>query len=113
MMQPATYIAAAVVFGIGLFGVLTQRDMIKICVSLSIMESSLIMTLVALAWVPGGAAPILADGEAAYVDPLPHALALTAIVIGAGVLSVALALTVIVHRRYRTTDISAAFRRRR
>ena len=113
MMQQATYIAAAIVFGIGLFGVLTQRDMIKICVSLSVMESSLIMTLVALAWLPDGTAPILVEGASVYVDPLPHALALTAIVIGAGVLSVALALTVLVHRRHGTTDIGAAFRRRR
>lgn len=113
MLQQATYIAAALVFGIGLFGVLTQRDMVKICVSLSVMESSLIMVLVALAYRPGSSAPILDENLAAYVDPLPHALALTAIVIGAGVLSVALALTVLVHRRHGTTDISVVFRRRR
>lgn len=113
MLQQATYIAASLVFGIGLFGVLTQRDMIKICVSLSVMESSLVMVLVALAYRPEASAPIL-DGEiASYVDPLPHALALTAIVIGAGVLSVALALTVLVHRRHGTTNIGVVFRRRR
>lgn len=113
MLQQATYIAAALVFGIGLFGILTQRDMVKICVSLSVMESSLIMTLVALAYRAGSSAPILDDDLAAYVDPLPHALALTAIVIGAGILSVALALTVLVHRRHGTTDIAVVFRRRR
>ena len=118
MLQQATYVAAAVVFGIGIFGVLTQRDMVKICVSLSIMESSLIMALVALAYLPGGTAPILVDGaltESAlrYVDPLPHALALTAIVIGAGVLSVALALTVVVHRRHGTANIGVVMRRQR
>ena len=71
------------------------------------------MALVALAYLPGGAAPILDGGTSVYVDPLPHALALTAIVIGAGVLSVALALTVVIHRRYGTTDIGVVFRRRR
>ncbi|MFP4331004.1 MAG: sodium:proton antiporter [Alkalispirochaetaceae bacterium] len=113
MLREATFIAAAAVFGIGLYGVLTRRDMVKICVCLSVMESSLIMTLVALAYLPGGAAPIIEAGVESYVDPIPHALALTAIVIGAGVLSVALALTVLVHRRYGTTDIGVAFRRRR
>mgnify|MGYP006289150625 CR=1 FL=1 len=117
MLQQATYIAAALVFGIGLFGILTQRDMVKICVSISVMESSLVMALVALAYKPGAAAPIIdmtaEQSIASYVDPLPHALALTAIVIGAGVLSVALALTVLMHRRYGTTDIGLAFRSRR
>ncbi|MFW5844220.1 MAG: sodium:proton antiporter [Spirochaetota bacterium] len=113
MMEGATYIAAAAVFGIGIFGILTHRDMIKICVSLSVTESSLILALVGLAYRPGGAAPVIDDGIAHYVDPLPHALALTAIVIGAGVLSLALALTVLVHRRHGTTDIGVVFRRRR
>lgn len=113
MIQEATFLAASAVFGIGLYGVLTQRDMVKICVCLSVMESSLIMTFVALAYRPGGTAPIIEAGEGLYVDPIPHALALTAIVIGAGVLSVALALTVLVHRRYGSTDIGVVFRRRR
>ncbi|MFW6293508.1 MAG: NADH-quinone oxidoreductase subunit K [Spirochaetota bacterium] len=52
-------------------------------------------------------------GQIEFADPIPHALALTAIVIGAGVLSLALALTVVVHRRYGTTDIRVVFRRRR
>lgn len=112
-MQQAMYVAAAIVFGIGLYGVLSRRDMVKICVSLSVMESSLIMILVALAYRPDAAAPIIVDGVATYVDPLPHALALTAIVIGAGVLSVALALTVIVHRAHGTSNIAVVFRRGR
>lgn len=113
MLQQATFVAAALVFGIGLYGVVTHRDMVKICVCLSVMESALIMTLVGVAFRAGGTAPIVEAGQSEFVDPIPHALALTAIVIGAGVLSVALALTVVVHRRYGTTDIRTVFRRRR
>ncbi|HEX6307645.1 MAG TPA: Na+/H+ antiporter subunit C [Longimicrobiales bacterium] len=40
--------------------------------------------LVAMGRMGAGAAPILTDGTADYVDPLPHALVLTAIVIGFG-----------------------------
>ncbi|TVR53702.1 MAG: sodium:proton antiporter [Spirochaetaceae bacterium] len=105
MIQAAAYTAAAAVFGIGLYCVLTNRDMIKICVGMSIMESALVLVLVALAYRPDATAPVLTADHLAYVDPLPHALSLTAIVIGAGVISVALALTVITYRRYRTTDI--------
>jgi multisubunit Na+/H+ antiporter MnhC subunit len=105
-LQEATIVTAALVFAIGLHGVLTKRDMIRICVSISVMESALVMALVGIAYVPGGTAPIIAEGFTTYVDPLPHALALTAIVIGAGVLAVALSLTVVIYRHYGTTDIS-------
>jgi multicomponent Na+:H+ antiporter subunit C len=109
MMQTAAYITAAGVFAIGLYGMLTRRDMIKICISVSIMESSLVMALVTAAFVPGGAAPIVDSDAARFVDPLPHALALTAIVIGAGILAIALALTVAMYRHYGTTDITRVF----
>ncbi|TVR68389.1 MAG: sodium:proton antiporter [Spirochaetaceae bacterium] len=109
MMQTAAYLTAAGVFAIGLYGMLTQRDMIKICISISIMDSSFVMALVAAAYVPGGAAPIAGFEALRFVDPLPHALALTAIVIGAGILAIALALTVAVYRHYGTTDIARLF----
>lgn len=109
MMQIAAYLTAAGVFAIGMYGMLTQRDMIKICISISIMESSLVMALVAAAFVPGGAAPIASEGLSRFVDPLPHALALTAIVIGAGILAIALALTVAIYRHYGTTNIARIF----
>lgn len=113
MMQIAAYLTAAGVCAVGLWGVLTQRNMIKICISISIMESSIVMALVAAAYQPGATAPILDPGHAHYVDPLPHALALTAIVIGAGVLAIALALTVAMYRHYGTTDLTRIFRRTR
>ncbi|TVQ18974.1 MAG: sodium:proton antiporter [Spirochaetaceae bacterium] len=109
MMQAATYAAAALVFAIGLYGVISNHDMIKICVSLSVMESSLVLVLVALAFREGGAAPIMDTDAVRYVDPLPHALSLTAIVIGAGIISLALGLTVMVYRQYGTTDIRRVF----
>ncbi|SIQ52123.1 Membrane bound protein complex subunit mbxG [Alkalispirochaeta americana] len=114
-VQLVTCIAAGIIFAVGLFGLLTHRDMINICISMSVMESSLVIVLAALAWVPGGAAPIM-DGPfvdlpaEAFVDPLPHALALTAIVIGAGLLAVALALSVVLYQRFGTTDLSRIFR---
>jgi multisubunit Na+/H+ antiporter MnhC subunit len=113
MMQAATYLTAAGVFAIGLWGMMTQRDMIKICVSVSVMESAAVIALVASAYVPGGTAPIRDSNHLLYVDPLPHALALTAIVIGAGILAIALALAVAMYRHYGTTDLTRIYRRTR
>lgn len=111
MMQISAFTAAALIFGIGLYCVISQHDMIKICIGLSIMESALVLVLVALAFRTGGDAPILTGDAARYVDPLPHALSLTAIVIGAGVISLALGLTVIVQRRFGTTNLRAVLSR--
>ena len=113
MIQQAAFVTASIVFAVGLYGIVTHRDMIKICISLSVMESAVVMLFVTLAYRPGATAPILDEAAVAYVDPVLHALSLTAIVIGAGVLSVALALTVIVYRRHGTTDIRVVFRRDR
>jgi multisubunit Na+/H+ antiporter MnhC subunit len=107
--QIPVLIAAGIIWAIGIFGLIIHRSMIQICVSLSIMESSLILLLVALAYVPKGNAPILDGHSGPFADPLPHALALTAIVIGAGILAIALALTVAVHQHYGTTDLSQLF----
>ncbi len=107
MRQPAAILAAVFLLCIGARGVLGHRNMIKICVSLTIMETAVILLLVALAWQPDAAAPILDPRVDQYVDPLPHALALTAIVIGAAVTALALALTVRVYQRFGTVDLSA------
>jgi multicomponent Na+:H+ antiporter subunit C len=113
MMQLAGYAAASALFGIGLFCVLSNPDMIKICIGMSIMESALVLVLVSSAFRPTAAAPILSETISAYVDPLPHALSLTAIVIGAGVISLALGMTVVVQRRFGTTNLREILERLR
>ena len=113
MRQEAAIVAGVALLCIGIRGVLGSRNMIRICVGLSIMETAAILLIVALAWRPDAAAPILAPGLDRYVDPLPHALALTAIVIGAAVTALALALTVLVYRRFGTVDLAEVRRRLR
>ncbi len=105
MIVAATYAAAAAVMCIGAYGLLVRRNLIHICMSISIMETAAILLVVLLAYDPAGSAPILDPEVARYVDPLPHALALTAIVIAAAVTALGLALAVIIHRRLGTLRI--------
>lgn len=105
MMQQAAWIAAALVFAMGLYSLCTQRHLIRLCVALGVMETSVLIALAALAWRPDAQAPIVTGADGVYADPLPHALALTAIVIGAATLSLALALTILVFRTHGTLDI--------
>jgi multisubunit Na+/H+ antiporter MnhC subunit len=110
MIREMSFVAAISVFCIGLYCVLTDRNLIKICVGLSIMESSIVLLLVAIAYREGGLAPVFSAEIETYVDPVPHALALTAIVIGAGVTAVALGLSVLIYRHFGTLNIDKIWR---
>ncbi len=95
-----------IVFAVGAYGLLTQKNMIKLSICLNIMESSLFLFLVSLGFREDGTYPIIHPEAELYVDPLPQALTLTAIVIGASVTAVMLAFIVKLYKRYHTLDIS-------
>lgn len=93
----------------GFYGLLTQRHLIKLVVSLNILEVGLNLFIVSIGYVKGGLAPILtavnSNTGLNFVDPLPQALVLTSIVIGVGVTALALAFAVRVHRQFGTFDL--------
>jgi len=94
---------------IGLFGVLTRRNLIKIVVSIGIMDTGLNLLLVSLGYINGGIAPILTSTNPTnnlnFVDPLPQALVLTAIVIGVAILALALSIVIKIYENNNTLQI--------
>lgn len=101
------YILCFVLFLVGLYGVLTRRNLIKIAISLSIMEFSIFLILVLIGYIENGIAPILDPGREnpVYVDPLPQAMVLTAIVIGLATTAMLMAIAIRLYRKYKTFDI--------
>lgn len=101
------YIMCFILFLVGLYGVITRRNLIKIAVSLSIMEISIFLFFALIGYVEGGVAPIVdpADPVKTYVDPLPQALVLTAIVIGLATTAMMMAIIIRLYRKYGTFDI--------
>ena len=101
-------------FLIGLYGVVTKRNVIKIVISLIIMECAVNLFLIMLGFRKGGeaVAPIMdestraGDFVANVVDPVPQALVLTAIVIGLGVVALMVAICIRLYERYGTFDIT-------
>ena len=97
------YLLCLLLFCVGVFGLLTQRNLIKIIISLAVVESAVNIFLVLLSYRAGGVAPIESRGVpheqfvGVAVDPLPQAMVLTAIVIGFSVLAFTLTL---MHRVY-------------
>jgi multicomponent Na+:H+ antiporter subunit C len=110
----ANAIGAVVLFSMGAYCVLTRRNIVKIVMGLSLMESSTYLLLVSFAWRRGGTAPILdqppkgrtvADlAHGPIADPFLQNICLTAIVIGVAVTGVFLAVCVRIAQHYRTAD---------
>lgn len=101
------YLLCFILFLVGLYGVLTRRNIIKIIIGLSFMEFSLFLFLILIGYIEAGSAPILSKtGEITrYVDPLPQAMVLTAIVIALATNAMLLAIAVRLYKRYGTFDI--------
>ncbi|HUT65487.1 MAG TPA: sodium:proton antiporter [Spirochaetota bacterium] len=101
------YILTIFLFLVGLYGVLSKRNLVKIVIGLAIMEYSVNLFLILVGYVRGGTAPIIdADtpGEL-FVDPLPQAMVLTAIVIGLATTALLLAIAIRIYKKYGTFDI--------
>ena len=96
---------------IGVYGVLTRQNIIKIVISLLVIEYGIHLFLVLQGYRTGGVPPIVDSGIVKQdwlqqsVDPLPQALVLTSIVIGLGVLALMVALSIRIQERYGTLDI--------
>ena len=96
---------------IGMWGMLTQRNMIRMIIGFSLTDTGIHMVMVAIGYVTAGTAPIIndavpmADAVNRVVDPVPSALVLTAIVIGLGVTAVMLAFAVRIYKARRTLMI--------
>ena len=101
------YLLCFILFLVGLYGVLTRRNIIKIIIGLSFMEFSLFLFLILIGYIEAGSAPILSKtGEITrFVDPLPQAMVLTAIVIALATNAMLLAIAVRLYKRYGTFDI--------
>ena len=107
-MMLANYIGAIALIVIGFYAMITKRDIIKIVVGMGIVDYGLNLMIVSVGFNEGGTARIFTFGELtsgmSFVDPVPQALTLTSIVIGACVTAMALALCVRIYKEYGTVD---------
>jgi multicomponent Na+:H+ antiporter subunit C len=102
------FLLAVFLFLVGLYGVGTKRNLIKITIGLSIMEYATFLMLALIGYRSDGNPPIVVQSirGAEFVDPLPQALVLTAIVIGLATTALQLSIALRIYHRYGTFDIS-------
>jgi len=98
---------------IGLYAMIAKNNLIKKIVGMNIFQTAIILFYISIGMKKGGTLPIVEHGHGAhhhavhaadYINPLPHVLMLTAIVVSVATLGVALALGVKVYNRYNTLE---------
>ena len=100
------FLIAIWLFVVGLYGIITSRNLIHLIICLSVVQSSTYLLLLAIGYRTGGAAPVFYDiplGTPA-VDPVVQALTLTDVVVEATVTALLLALAVQAFKRFGTLD---------
>jgi multicomponent Na+:H+ antiporter subunit C len=111
-MSTAIYVLTFALLLLGVYAVVSKKNVIKIIVGVLIIDYAVNMLLVLVGYRTGGRAPILAAGEsseqlaATGVDPLPQAMVLTSIVIGLGLTALMVALAIRLYEKYDTFDMN-------
>ena len=104
------FITVVALILIGLYAVIFRRNLIKIVIGISLIQSGVNLFLIALGYRQGAVAPIytsLPEGimpPEEMVLPVPQALTLTSIVIGVAVLALMLSLVIHIYKNYGTVD---------
>lgn len=94
-----------ILFLVGLYGIVTNKNLIKIVMSISVMGNGIVLFFISLGYIKGNLAPIINSGVEQIVDPIPHALMLTMIVINLCITALALIIIVWLHKEYGTIDL--------
>ena len=102
------YIAAFFLIVLGFYTIVTKYNLVKTVIGLGIADYGVNLLIITVGFNPGGTAPIFTMGELTkasyFVDPIPQALTLTSIVIGACVTATSLSLVVKLQEEYGTID---------
>ncbi len=94
---------------IGLWGMLMKRNLFKKLIGMTIFQGAIILFFIIAAFKNNASVPIFdpalgMDDPTKYINPLPHTLMLTAIVVGVAIVGVGLALLILIYRRFHTVE---------
>lgn len=98
---------------IGLYAMIAKKNLVKKIIGMNIFQTAIILFYVSIGAKRGATLPIIVHGHgesahavhaADYINPLPHVLMLTAIVVSVATLGVALALAMKIYARYGTLE---------
>lgn len=104
----ATYFMTAGLLVVGLYGMLSKRNLVKKLIGMNIFQTAIFLFYIEGAIKLGATVPVIDSrlGSVAvhYMNPLPHVLILTAIVVSVATTGVALAILLTIYHRYHSLD---------
>lgn len=94
---------------IGFYAMIAKKNLVKKLIGMNIFQTSIILFFISIGSKKGATIPIVEEGVKAiqanqYINPLPHVLMLTAIVVMVSTFGVALALLLLIYRKYHTLE---------
>ncbi|OQY01040.1 MAG: NADH-quinone oxidoreductase subunit J [Desulfobacteraceae bacterium 4572_130] len=118
IMTKYNYWLYIILMMIGLYAMIVKNNLIKKIVGMNIFQTAIILFYISIGYKTNATIPIIknAHGDhgtgahkliihaADYINPLPHVLMLTAIVVSVATFGVALALSVKIYQRYQTLE---------
>ena len=106
MIYNIPYLAVACLIIIGLYALVFKRNLIKMIIGITLIESGVNLFLITLGYRKGSIAPIYTSSPGGVMAlPIPQALTLTSIVIGVAVLALMLSFVIHIYRHYGTLDV--------
>jgi multicomponent Na+:H+ antiporter subunit C len=107
MITHVAFGVAGWLFLVGLYGIITSRHLVHLCLCLAVLQSATYVLLTGIGHRAGGSAPVYAGGVPTtthVVDPVVQALMLTDIVVEATVVALLLAITMQVKKKTGNVD---------
>jgi multicomponent Na+:H+ antiporter subunit C len=107
------YWAFVVLLMMGLWAMIAKKNLVKKIIGMNIFQTAIILFYVSIGVKRNATIPIIQHGNHGevspiraidYINPLPHVLMLTAIVVSVATLGVALALAIKIFRQYGTLE---------
>ena len=100
------FLVVIILISMGVYAIMFKRNLIKIVIGLSLIESGVNLFLITLGYVKGGVAPIYtAAPTRLMVFPTPQAMTLTSIVIGVATTALMLSFVILIYRHYHSIEI--------
>lgn len=111
------YYMTVALMAVGLYGMIGKRNLMKKLIAMTIFQTAILLFYIQGATKWGATVPVidpaLGHDAALYINPLPHVVVLTAIVVGVAITGVALALLLKIYRSSGTLEEGEVLERMR
>jgi multicomponent Na+:H+ antiporter subunit C len=113
IFSKANYWIYIVLIMVGFYGMMAKNNLMKKLIGMNIFQWAIILYYISIGAKKGGTIPVIMGPQGAgsqavraadYINPLPHVLMLTAIVVGVATTGIALALLIIIYKKYGTLE---------